>query len=185
MTYNELKKQAFDAIIEQMIVNRDEYRFCCATSTEVEIWDAIRDNAPGPQELVYIYEAWQIVCSSDLDEAEDVDLSHCKNAYDAVMEEANGKIRATWYRAISEAASEIADMIADACEAAAELGFDGDISLSRGSRFGWTPHNRETEMGTAIYDDKPGFYHPHLVEGELYAVEAGIGGGVYAGACWS
>lgn len=135
----------------------------------------------------YCREAWEICggeCGSvQLENEPNFEGINC--AMDALTIEANAISDQLHRNGWHEAVSEICDNIVHACETAYDLGFEGELRITKGSVFGWATHNRETDEGCAIYDDEKGHNYPRLIEGELYAVEHKITENLYISAAWN
>ena len=162
----------------------------CSNDVETisqEIESLLDSNAFNAPDIVYYAEAWGIVAGSAFNAFDPfIDFSDCSNALECVMREANEIITEAYNSVLHDRITETAETIHEVIEAVIETGGDKSIDLVFGGStcHGWAVHNRETEAGIAIYDDKPGHYNPEKLEGELYAVEGSVGA-AYVSACWN
>lgn len=185
-TMNDVYEHAFNDACEAL----DSLALDCSLDVDdiaQELRDQVDCNSYAP-EVIYYSDAWEIVAGSEFNaySAEDLDFSHCQTALDCVMQEANQLVYFAYGDQIAGACEEIAKKVYEVIEQALEIGADEscDVRISSGYLFGWMAHNRESENGVAIYDDKAGFYNPEKVEGELYAVE-GKAGNSCVSVCWN
>lgn len=87
------------------------------------------------------------------------------------------------------ALDEIADALAEFCDVVDGLGGDIDgASISIDCAYGWAVHNYETASGVMVWSNERhnanGCFNPELLEGELIAVSAPLGFGLYANICF-
>ncbi|MFH4528134.1 hypothetical protein [Vibrio diabolicus] len=143
-----------------------------------EILRIAEENQWDMHEVIYYSEGWEIVSGNEFNAyEEEVDLSGCESALDAVMREANQTMSNFSRSVASEIADELADEIATLIEEATDRDYDGKITISNGSVYGWAVHQSETRDGVCIYENLEG-------EEGLTAVEYGIGDCFYASACF-
>lgn len=155
---------------------------------EQELRDKVESNGYSEPEVIYYHEAWDIVGGSSFNtiDIDTPDFSQCETALDCVMLEAQMIVSAAYSEYEGDGIAELAGELAEFIDEALEMGAPDelDIKISSSCLFGWMPHNRETESGACIYDDKPGFYNPEKVEGELYAIEKKVGS-YHVSVCWN
>lgn len=161
------------------------FTFGACDDVETELHDIIDDDYNYEAYTVdYYHEAWDIVTDSDFN-CEPQDFSGCETALDCIMQEANASlddvVREGWEEAFEEAKAALEELVTVAREMGLE---DVRVNFTGSSSHGWAVHNRETESGLCIYDDKEGFYNPEKLEGECYALESSFGG-MYISACWT
>lgn len=143
-----------------------------------EILRVAQDNQWDTYDVIYYHEAWEIVSGNEFNAyEEEVDLSGCTTALESVMAEANATMNNVAQSMAREVAEELATEIMHLIEAATDLDYDGKITISNGSVYGWAVHDSETDEGVCIYKNLEG-------EKGLTAVEYCIDGSTYASACF-
>lgn len=127
----------------------------------------------------YYWEAWDIIggCEFNNYDTDELDLTNCNSAKEAMMLEANMIVSQVVYECIHEELQAIAERFAEICEHSLELGFVGDMELSTGDSYGWNAHRYETEEGTCVHLQLEGEYNLTAVVGNI--------GGLYLSTCFT
>lgn len=186
-TKNELFAKGCTLFLEKLNDSKKDLKF----NSDFDIDDILSElsslEVDHLDDVVYNHEAWEICAGecSGYQVDEEFDFSGCSTAAECLLIEANAISHTLQREGIQDCIDEISHYILHVIETAAELGFDGEMRITTGGLFGWVPHNRETEEGCCIYDEDKTGYYPRKIEGELYAVEHEIAGGVYMSACWN
>lgn len=79
--------------------------------TASEVCDLLDENSYSAPEVIYYADGWEIVAGSSFNdyEAEDLDFSSCDNSLDCIMQEARGKVDASYYANREEIATDVLD----------------------------------------------------------------------------
>lgn len=155
-------------------------------STKQEISDQIMDVAQSNHcaySVDYGHEQYEAINDSDLCKIayemgmEELDFSHCCNAWEAIEHEARAIVASASYYIMAEVVGELAETIYDFLDTCQDNGLDGEIKLYKGNRYGTLVHDYESSTGICCYSDIEG-------EDEFCAAELCIIKGLYTSIAW-
>ena len=149
-------------------------------SERFEVEEQIREMWNVEVEVIYCHEAIDIITSAEWDEydIEPIDFSSCNSAMDAIMLEANAKLQAASYVKQEKIVEEETESIMSFVEVVVGEGFEGKITFSNGSIYGWAVHQKEDVNGVCFYYDLES-------EKGLTAIEHSLGNRYYMSVCFN
>ena len=86
-------------------LSQDELNEMTASS----VCDLLDENSYFAPEVIYYADGWEIVAGSSFTDydTEDLDFSNCDNSLDCIMQEARGKVDASYYANREEIAADV------------------------------------------------------------------------------